>query len=178
MVESVLRDYDRAHGLRFFSLRYFNASGADPDGGLGECHDPETHLIPNVLRTALGRQAALDVFGTDFPTPDGTAVRDYIHVSDLAAAHVLALDHLISGGSSGAVNLGTNRGYSVREIIDQAEAVTGRRVPVIERPRRKGDVPVLLASSEKAERLLGWSRNFSDIETILATAWAWHKKSG
>jgi UDP-glucose 4-epimerase len=178
MVESVLRDYDRAHGLRFFSLRYFNASGADPDGGLGECHDPETHLIPNVLRTALGRQAALDVFGTDFPTPDGTAVRDYIHVSDLAAAHVLALDHLISGGSSGAVNLGTNRGYSVREIIDQAEAVTGRRVPVVERPRRKGDVPVLLASSEKAERLLGWSRNFSDIETILATAWAWHKKSG
>lgn len=177
MVESILRDYDRAHGLRFFSLRYFNASGADPDGGLGECHDPETHLIPNVLRTALGRQAALDVFGTDFPTPDGTAVRDYIHVSDLAAAHVLALDHLISGGSSGAVNLGTNRGYSVREIIARAEAVTGRRVPVVERPRREGDVPVLLASSEKAERLLGWSRNFSDIETILATAWAWHQKN-
>lgn len=177
VIESILGDYDRAYGLRFFSLRYFNASGADPDGGLGECHDPETHLIPNVLRTALGRRAALDVFGTDFPTPDGTAVRDYIHVSDLAAAHVLALDHLISGGSSGAVNLGTNRGYSVREIIGRAEAVTGRRVPVVERPRREGDVPVLLASSEKAERQLGWSRNFSDIETILATAWAWHKKN-
>jgi UDP-glucose 4-epimerase len=176
VVEAVLRDYDRAHGLRFVSLRYFNASGADPDGELGECHDPETHLIPNALLAALGRKPALDVFGTDFPTPDGTAVRDYIHVSDLAAAHVLALDHLLAGGSSQAINLGTNRGYSVREVLAKAEAVTGLRVPAVDRPRREGDVPVLLASSAKAERLLGWTRRWSELDTILATAWAWHKK--
>ncbi|MGD0783038.1 MAG: UDP-glucose 4-epimerase GalE [Candidatus Aminicenantales bacterium] len=176
VVESVLRDYDRAFGLRFVSLRYFNASGADPDGDLGECHDPETHLIPNALLAALGRRPALDIFGTDFPTPDGTAVRDYIHVSDLASAHVLALDHLLSGGASQAVNLGTNRGYSVREVLTRAEAVTGLRIPRADKPRREGDVPVLLASSAKAEKLLGWTRRWSDLDTILATAWAWHRK--
>ncbi len=176
VVENILRDYDRAHGLRFVSLRYFNASGADPDGELGECHDPETHLIPNVLQAARGRKPALDVFGTDFPTPDGTAVRDYIHVSDLASAHVLALDHLLSGGTSEAINLGTNRGYSVREVLARAEAVTGLRVPYVNKPRREGDVPVLLASSAKAEKLLGWKRRWSDLDTILATAWAWHRK--
>jgi UDP-glucose-4-epimerase GalE len=176
VVEAVLRDYDRAHGLRFISLRYFNASGADPDGELGECHDPETHLIPNALLAALGRKPALEVFGTDFPTPDGTAVRDYIHVSDLAAAHVLALDHLLAGGSSQAINLGTNRGYSVREVLAKAETVTGLRIPAVDRPRREGDVPVLLASSAKAERLLGWTRRWSELDSILATAWAWHKK--
>ncbi len=176
VVETMLRDYDRACGLRFVSLRYFNASGADPDGDLGECHDPETHLIPNALLAALGRKPALDVFGTDFPTPDGTAVRDYIHVSDLASAHVLALDYLLSGGTSQAVNLGTNRGYSVREVLARAEAVTGLRVPRADKPRREGDVPVLLASSDKAEKLLGWTRRSSDLDTILATAWAWHRK--
>ncbi len=176
VVESVLRDYDRAFGLRFVSLRYFNASGADPDGDLGECHDPETHLIPNALLAALGRRPALDIFGTDFPTPDGTAVRDYIHVSDLASAHVLALDHLLSGGASQAVNLGTNRGYSVREVLTRAEAVTGLRIPRADKPRREGDVPVLLASSAKAEKILGWTRRWSDLDTILATAWAWHRK--
>jgi UDP-glucose 4-epimerase len=176
-VERILRDYDRAHGLRYVSLRYFNAAGADPDGGMGERHDPETHLIPNILKAALGQVPALNVFGTDFPTPDGTAVRDYIHVADLAAAHVLALRHLLDNGGSEVVNLGTNRGYSVKEVIDAAEKITGRRVPREERPRREGDVPVLLASKEKAERLLGWKLRYSDLETILRTAWNWHRRA-
>jgi len=177
MVERILRDYDRAHGLRYVSLRYFNAAGADPDGGMGERHDPETHLIPNILKAVLGQSPALSVFGTDFPTPDGTAVRDYIHVADLAAAHVLALRHLLDNGKSEVVNLGTNRGYSVKEVIDAAEKITGRRVPREERPRREGDVPVLLASKEKAERLLGWKLRYSDLETILRTAWNWHRRA-
>jgi len=177
MVERILRDYDRAHGLRYVSLRYFNAAGADPDGGMGERHDPETHLIPNILKAVLGQSPALNVFGTDFPTPDGTAVRDYIHVADLAAAHVLALRHLLDNGRSEVVNLGTNRGYSVKEVIDAAEKITGRRVPREERPRREGDVPVLLASKEKAERLLGWKLRYSDLETILHTAWNWHRRA-
>jgi len=174
VVERVLADYDRAYGLRSISLRYFNAAGADPDGGLGEAHDPETHLIPNLIRVLLGRKESLDVFGTDFPTPDGTAVRDYIHVADLATAHVLALEKLLAGHSSEAVNLGTSRGYSVREVIAKAEALTGRRAALRERPRREGDVPVLLASRTKAERLLGWTPRLSDLETILRTAWDWH----
>jgi UDP-glucose-4-epimerase GalE len=176
-VEQILRDYDRAYGLKFVSLRYFNASGADPDGGLGECHDPETHLIPNLLAAALGRKDRLEIFGTDFPTPDGTAVRDYIHVSDLAAAHVLALDKLLSEPRSDFINLGTNRGHSVREIIAAAERLLGSSVPVLERPRREGDVPVLLASKEKAERVLGWKLRFSAIETIIETAWKWHRRA-
>jgi UDP-glucose 4-epimerase len=174
MVETILEDYGRAYGLRSLSLRYFNASGADPEGGLGECHDPETHLIPNALLAALGRKPALEVFGTDFETPDGTAIRDYIHVADLAEAHVLALEHLSADGAGGVANLGTNQGYSVRQVLARAERVTGRPVPFVERPRRLGDVPVLLASAEKAERLLGWKRRFSDLDTILETAWAWH----
>lgn len=179
MIEQVLRDYDRAYGLKHVSLRYFNAAGADPDGELGERHHPETHLIPNVLRAAAGDGSILGVFGTDFPTPDGTAVRDYIHVADLASAHVLALRRLLDGGSSEVINLGTNRGYSVREVIAAAEKATGRRVPREDRPRREGDPPVLLASKEKAERVLGWKLRFSDLGTILETAWAWHlKESG
>ncbi|MCX6560940.1 MAG: UDP-glucose 4-epimerase GalE [Candidatus Aminicenantes bacterium] len=174
MVETILEDYGRAYGLRSLSLRYFNASGADPAGGLGECHDPETHLIPNALLAALGRKPALEVYGTDFETPDGTAVRDYIHVADLAEAHVLALEHLLAGGAGGVLNLGTNQGYSVRQVLARAERVTGRPVPFVERPRRLGDVPVLLASAEKAERVLGWKRRYSDLDTILETAWAWH----
>lgn len=173
-VETMLRDYDRAYGLRSISLRYFNASGADPEGGLGEMHDPETHLIPNILLAVLGRKKEVEVFGTDFDTPDGTAVRDYIHVSDLAEAHALALERLERGGPSEAINLGTNRGYSVREVIRKVEEVTGRKVPFREAPRRQGDVPVLLASKDKAERLLGWKLRYSDIETIVATAWKWH----
>ncbi|HEX2694760.1 MAG TPA: UDP-glucose 4-epimerase GalE [Acidobacteriota bacterium] len=177
MVERILTDFDRAHGLRFVTLRYFNAAGADPDGALGEMHDPETHLIPNILLSVLGKRPALGVFGTDFPTPDGTAVRDYVHVADLADAHVLALRHLLSGGSSEAVNLGTNRGYSVLEVIGAAEGVTGHKVPIELLPRREGDVPVLLASREKARCLLGWEPGVSDIGTILRTAWDWHRKS-
>jgi UDP-glucose-4-epimerase GalE len=175
MVERILQDYDRAYGLKFISLRYFNASGADPDGGLGECHDPETHLIPNLLRALSGRQDALDIYGDDFPTPDGTAVRDYIHVSDLAAAHVLALQRLRSAPKSEFINLGTNRGYSVREVVAAAEQLTGRKVPVRMMPRREGDVPVLLASKEKAARVLGWTPRTSDLETIIETARRWHE---
>ncbi|MBN1940134.1 MAG: UDP-glucose 4-epimerase GalE [Candidatus Aminicenantes bacterium] len=174
MVEQILQDYDRAYGLKFVSLRYFNAAGADPEGALGERHDPETHLIPNVLRAAAGNGPILRVFGTDFPTSDGTAVRDYIHVTDLASAHVLALQHLQGGGTSEIINLGSNRGYSVREIIAAAEAATGRSIPREEKPRREGDPPVLLASKERAERVLGWTLRYSELETILKTAWAWH----
>jgi UDP-glucose 4-epimerase len=176
VVERILADYGRAYGLRSISLRYFNAAGADPGGEMGEAHDPESHLIPNVLLALLGRKEHLDVFGTDFPTPDGTAVRDYIHVSDLAAAHVLALERLLAGHPSDVFNLGTQEGYSVREIVARAERLTGRKVPLRERPRREGDVPVLLASKAKAERLLGWKLRHSDLETILRTAWAWHSK--
>jgi UDP-glucose 4-epimerase len=174
MVERVLQDYDRAYGLRFVSLRYFNASGADPDGRLGEMHDPETHLIPNILLSILGKKPALGVFGTDFPTPDGSAVRDYIHVTDLAAAHVLAVRSLLEDKPSEFINLGTSMGYSVLDVIRAAERVTGKPVPYEILPRREGDVPVLLASREKAERILGWIPRLSDIETILRTAWAWH----
>lgn len=175
-VERILEDYGRAYGLRYVSLRYFNAAGADPGGRMGEMHDPETHLIPNILLHLLGRAPALEVYGTDFPTPDGTAVRDYIHVTDLAAAHALALEKLLAGGESLVLNLGTNRGYSVLEVIRKVEEVTGRKVSIDNRPRRQGDVPVLLASKEKAERVLGWTLRLSDLETIIRTAWSWHSK--
>jgi len=175
-VERILQDYDRAYGLKFISLRYFNAAGADPEGQMGECHDPETHLIPNILLAALGKKDRLEIYGTDFPTPDGTAVRDYIHVTDLAAAHVLALRRLSTTPQSEFINLGTNKGYSVREVVAKAEQITGRKVPVLERPRREGDVPVLLASKDKAERLLGWELRHSDLASILGTAWRWHRE--
>ena len=178
MIERILEDYDRAYGLRSVSLRYFNAAGADPDGEMGETHVPETHLVPNILKSLLGTAPRLGVFGRDFPTPDGTAVRDYIHVTDLAAAHVLALKALLRGGASDAVNLGTNTGYSVLDVIRKAEEVTGRSVPYDLLPRRKGDVAVLLASREKAESLLGWKPALSSLETIIGTAWAWHRKNG
>jgi UDP-glucose 4-epimerase len=175
-VEQILKDYDAAYGLKFISLRYFNAAGADPEGELGELHDPETHLIPNALLAALGKTASLDLFGTDFPTADGTAVRDYIHVTDLAAAHVLALKKLVARPESDIVNLGTNRGYSVLEVIRAVEAVTGRTVARQVKPRRLGDVPILLASKEKAEKALGWTLRHSSLEEIIRTAWQWHKR--
>jgi len=178
IVERILRDYDRAYGLRSISLRYFNAAGADAEGGMGEAHLPETHLIPNILLSLLGKGPRLGVFGNDFPTPDGTAVRDYIHVTDLAVAHVLALKAILGGGPSDSVNLGTNVGYSVLEVIRKAEEVTGRKVPYDLRPRREGDVPVLLASKERAERTLGWTPRLSALETIIGTAWAWHRRGG
>lgn len=175
MIEHMLADGDRAHGLRYVTLRYFNAAGADPDGELGELHDPESHLVPNILLSALGKRPPLGVFGTDLPTPDGTAVRDYVHVTDLADAHIRALGHLSGGGASEALNLGSGRGHSVLEVIRAAEEVVGRPIPYEPLPRREGDVPVLLASREKARRLLGWEPRLSGIDTILRTAWDWHR---
>ncbi|MDH7493864.1 MAG: UDP-glucose 4-epimerase GalE [Candidatus Saccharicenans sp.] len=177
MVERMLPDYDRAYGLKYVSLRYFNAAGADPDGQLGEWHQPETHLIPNILLHLLGRNPGFQVFGQDFPTLDGTAIRDYIHVTDLARAHLLALEKLRAENQSQAINLGSSRGYSVLEVIRTAEKVTGKKVSLKFGPRRRGDVPVLLASSQKAESWLGWQRQFSDLEFIIETAWNWHRKS-
>jgi UDP-glucose-4-epimerase GalE len=176
-IEKILEDYDRAYGLKFISLRYFNAAGADPEGQLGEMHEPETHLIPNILLYLLGKRDHFDLFGTDFPTPDGTAIRDYIHVTDLAKAHVLALKKISQLPKSEFINLGANAGYSVLEVIKTAEEVTGQRVNYTSRPRRVGDVPVLMSSNEKAERLLGWDLQYSDLRTIIETAWNWHKKS-
>jgi len=177
MVEQILRDYDRAYGLKYISLRYFNAAGADPEGQLGEIHDPETHLIPNILLFLLGKKEVFHLYGTDFPTPDGTAVRDYIHVSDLAKAHVLALRLLRRRPESECINLGANRGHSVLEVIKRTEAVTGRSVAFVPRPKRKGDVPELLASKDKAKHLLGWEPESSDLDTIIETAWNWHRKA-
>ncbi len=177
MVEDILRDYERAYGLRSISLRYFNAAGAAVDGTTGECHDPETHLVPNILLSVLGRRPRLKVFGADFPTPDGTALRDYIHVTDLAAAHVLALRSLLAGRPGDVINLGTEEGHSVLEVIRTAEKVTGRPVAYDVAPRRQGDVAVLLASKAKAEQVLGWKTRLSSLETIVETAWEWHRQA-
>ena len=176
MIERVLRDYEPAYGLRSVALRYFNAAGCDPDGEVGEDHEPETHLIPRVLMAADGMLPRIDVFGTDYPTPDGTCLRDYIHVTDLADGHVRALDYLQRGGASSAVNLGTGRAFSVREVIAAAERVTGRRIPVHEGPRRAGDPPVLVADATRARTLLGFAPRYSEIEPIVETAWRWHKR--
>ncbi|MFC2158984.1 UDP-glucose 4-epimerase GalE [Acidobacteriota bacterium] len=178
MVESILTEYSRAYGLNFISLRYFNAAGADPEGHLGEMHEPETHLIPNILLSLMQKTRKLEVYGTDFDTPDGTAVRDYIHVKDLAQAHVLALKKLLETDESHFINLGANKGYSVLEIIRTAERVTGEKVIFDAVSQRLGDVPILLASKEKAESILDWTLNYSDIETILETAWNWHSRKG
>ena len=178
MVEDILRDYERAHGLRSISLRYFNAAGAALDGTTGEGHNPETHLIPNVLLSVLGKRPRLQVFGGDFPTPDGTALRDYIHVTDLAAAHVLALKSLLADGAGDVINLGTEIGHSVLEVIRTAEKVTGRRIPYDIAPRRQGDVAVLLASKARAEKVLGWKTRLSSLETIVESAWNWHRQAG
>ncbi len=175
-VEKILLDYERAYGLKFISLRYFNAAGADPEGRLGEMHDPETHLIPNILSYLLGKKKNFDLFGNNFSTPDGTAIRDYIHVTDLARAHVLALKKLFTLKNSDFINLGTNKGYSVMEVIKKVETVTGQKVPYSLKPKRKGDVDVLLASREKAKQLLGWDPKHSDLDTIIETAWKWHQK--
>ncbi|NQT79862.1 MAG: UDP-glucose 4-epimerase GalE [Candidatus Aminicenantes bacterium] len=176
-IEKILQDYERAYGLKFISLRYFNAAGADSEGRLGELHNPETHLIPNILLFLLGKKENFDLFGTDFPTKDGTAVRDYVHVTDLAQAHVLALKEILTSSKSEFINLGANKGYSVLEVIKKTEEITGKKVQYREKPRREGDVPVLLASKEKAEQILGWELCFSSIETIIETAWNWHKKN-
>ena len=176
MVETMLSWFERAHGLRWVSLRYFNAAGADPLGRTGERHDPETHLIPSVLLAAAGRRSAVEIFGTDWPTPDGTCIRDFVHVSDLAEAHRLALEHLASGGPSDVFNLGSGRGWSVREVVETCKRVTGRDFPVRAGPRRPGDPAVLVASNEKARRILGWRPRFSSLEEMVATAWEWHRR--
>ncbi len=176
VVERMLHWHGLAHGLAHAALRYFNAAGADPEGEIGEDHQPETHLIPLVLDAALGRRAAVEIFGTDYPTPDGSAIRDYIHVSDLAEAHVLALRHLERSGGGIALNLATGRGYSVREVIAAAERVTGRSLPQRPAPRRTGDPPALVADASRARTMLQWTPRQSDLETIIATAWAWHRR--
>ncbi len=175
VVERALPAYERAYGMRHVVLRYFNAAGADEKGDIGEDHEPEAHLIPLVLRAATGRAPAVTIFGTDYPTPDGTCVRDYVHVTDLAAAHVLALERLLAGGSSALYNLGNGAGYSVREVVKAAERVTGRRIPVATGPRRPGDPATLVASSAKIARELGWKPRFGELDAIISTAWRWHE---
>ncbi len=176
MIERALHWYGAAYGLSYAALRYFNAAGADPAGEIGEDHDPETHLIPLILDAALGKRPQIDIFGTDYPTPDGSAVRDYIHVQDLAEAHVAAIRHLMAGGASLQLNLGTGTGHSVREVIAAAERITGRKVPRREAPRRAGDPAALVADPGKAKALLGWQARMSDLDSILGTAWAWHNR--
>jgi UDP-arabinose 4-epimerase len=176
MVERMLLDFEGAHGIASAMMRYFNAAGASPDGEIGENHDPETHLIPLALDAVAGKGPELTVFGTDYPTPDGTCIRDYIHVGDLADAHVRALDYLAQGGATRAFNLGTGSGASVREILDTVERVTGRPVPHRTGPRRAGDPPVLVADPSRARAELGWEPRHSDLDTIVATAWAWHQR--
>jgi len=172
-MERIMRDYDTAHGLRFVALRYFNAAGATAQRG--EDHDPETHLIPLVLWTAQGRRAHISVFGTDYATHDGTCVRDYIHVSDLASAHLAALKYLQAGNESTAINLGNGRGYSVLEVIETARAITGKPIEVKLEPRRAGDPSHLVADATKAREVLGWQTRYPSLEDIIRTAWAWHE---
>jgi UDP-glucose 4-epimerase len=173
-VERALADYAAAYPFGYCALRYFNAAGAAADASIGEDHDPETHLIPIVLQAALGKRPHVEVFGTDYPTPDGTCVRDYIHVDDLAAAHILALDKL-KPGSALAYNVGIGKGYSVKEVIETAKAATGRDIPVKYGPRRPGDPPVLVANADKVRRELGWEPRYAELRPIVETAWAWHK---
>lgn len=176
MFEQILSTYEKAYGLKSVSLRYFNAAGADPAGEIGEDHNPETHLIPLVLQAALGIRNKITVFGSDYPTPDGTCIRDYIHVTDLARAHILALKALAAGERGGVYNLGNGTGFSVREVIDVARAVTGRSIPVAEGNRRPGDPPALVAGAERAVRELGWRPEYHDLRTIVETAWKWHRE--
>ncbi|MDC0747975.1 UDP-glucose 4-epimerase GalE [Polyangium mundeleinium] len=176
VVEKILAECETAWRLRSVIFRYFNAAGAHPSGLLGEDHDPETHLIPLVLSAALGKRPSIRIFGEDYDTPDGTCIRDYIHVSDLADAHVLGIEYLLGDGASTAVNLGNGRGFSVKEVIAAATRVTGRPIDVEKAERRPGDSPVLVGSSARARKLLGWAPRYPDLETILAHAWAWHQR--
>jgi UDP-glucose-4-epimerase GalE len=173
-IERMLRHAGSAHGLRSIALRYFNAAGADPDGDLGEMHDPETHAVPLAIQAALGQRPTFHLFGTDYPTPDGTAVRDYVHVCDLADAHLSALSYLERGGDTTACNLGTGVGISVRQVIAAVERCAGRRMPVAHNPRRQGDAPILVARADRAGTLLGWQPRLSAFAEIVDTAWRWH----
>jgi UDP-glucose 4-epimerase len=174
-VERVLQDYDPAYGLKSVIFRYFNAAGADPDGLFGEDHNPETHLIPLVLQTAAGKRASVSIFGTDYDTPDGTCIRDYIHVADLAQAHVLGLEYLLEHQVSQIFNLGNGSGFSVKEVIDTAKQVTGKEIAIEECPRRSGDPAILIGSSTKARQILGWNPKYADLTTIVKHAWNWHQ---
>jgi len=175
MVERILTDFDVAYNFKSVRFRYFNAAGANPQGLLGEDHHPETHLIPLVLQTALGKREAISIFGTDYPTPDGTCIRDYIHVNDLADAHVLGLEYLLNGGESEVFNLGNGNGFSVREVIAAAEDVTGMVISVQECDRRIGDPPALIGTSEKARKILNWQPQYPGIKDIVSHAWQWHQ---
>lgn len=175
VVEAMLHDFSQAYGLQYVSLRYFNAAGADPDGRLGECHNPETHLIPLVLQAASGRKSDITVFGSDYDTPDGTCIRDYIHIADIAKAHVMSLDYLETNEQSNIFNVGTEHGYSVNQIIAACEKVTGKKIKVVEGERRPGDPPVLVASAEKIRNVLGWQPDFDNLDNIIQTAWRWEQ---
>jgi UDP-glucose 4-epimerase len=176
MVERILSDFDKAFNFKSVCFRYFNAAGADPTGLLGEDHTPEPHLIPLILLTALGKRESISILGTDYPTPDGTCVRDFIHVSDLAEAHVLGLEYLLKGGNSDVFNLGNANGFSVREVIETARKVTGKPIKAVELERRPGDPPCLVGGSEKAQKILGWTPQYSKLEDILSHAWQWHQR--
>ena len=175
MVEKILEDFLAAYGLKYISLRYFNAAGADPEGELGEDHRPETHLIPLVLQTALGQKEAVQVFGDDYPTKDGTCIRDYIHIVDLAQAHLIAVERLFADLPGGIYNLGNGDGYSVNDVIEVARKITGKSIPAEVVERRPGDPAVLVGSSERARKELGWKPQFRGLETIIETAWEWHR---
>ena len=176
MVERILQDFDVAYGLKSVYFRYFNAAGADPTGLLGEDHNPETHLLPLVLMAALGKRDSVAIFGTDYPTPDGTCIRDYIHVTDLADAHILGLEYLLNGGNTSVFNLGNGQGFSVKEAIDTARVVTGREIKVVMSDRRPGDPPILVGSSDKARNILGWEPKYPALKEILTHAWKWHQQ--
>ncbi|MGO8818010.1 MAG: UDP-glucose 4-epimerase GalE [Terriglobia bacterium] len=176
-MERALQWYGKAYGVKWVALRYFNAAGADPDGELGEDHDPEAHLIPLTIKAALGERPHVEIYGTDYPTPDGTAIRDYIHVADLGDAHVRALGYLAEGGESRAFNLATGRGYSVREVIDTVGKICPHPAPFRESPRRAGDPPILVADASHAGKILGWKPQRSELETIIQDAWKWHSSA-
>lgn len=176
MVERILSDFDAAYNFNSVCFRYFNAAGADPNGLLGEDHNPETHLIPLVLLTAMGKRDSISIFGTDYDTPDGTCIRDYIHVNDLASAHILGLEYLLQGGKSDFFNLGNGGGFSVKEVIETARKITGGKIKAVECDRRPGDPPVLVGSSKKAREILAWIPQYPDLENIISHAWQWHQK--
>ncbi|MEM8720699.1 MAG: UDP-glucose 4-epimerase GalE [Cyanobacteria bacterium P01_G01_bin.39] len=176
MVERILQDFDQAYDFRSVCLRYFNAAGADPQGRLGEDHSPETHLIPLVLQTALGQRESISIYGTDYNTPDGSCIRDYLHVMDIAQAHILALEYLMQDGKTDVFNLGNGSGFSVKEVINTARKITGKTITVEQGDRRPGDPPALVGSGDKARHILGWQPQYSDLEDIITHAWQWHQK--
>jgi len=174
MIEWILDDFANAYEMKYVSLRYFNAAGADPEGEIGESHDPETHLIPLVLDAAAGKRDHIEIFGTDYPTADGTCIRDYIHVSDLADAHLLSLKYLLEGNKNDVFNLGNGSGFSVSEVVSTARKITGCEIPVRESNRRPGDPPDLIGSSDKFQKVLEWKPVFQSLDSIVETAWRWH----